>query len=523
LILTHRLSRVAVLVGLCALQQSSWPPPARSAPVSFASDWLAGAARALGGERLLRSLDAIEISGVSVWHQREQSERPEGPWFATFTDFTDVRNIAADAVWRTARARGFSTPDWVDNKNWTDPTSILVASGVGLQRADGGFATASAPWDLGALPVALGPEHVVIAARDASDLRAEPDEMLDGYPHHVVAFTFAGARVRLILNVPSLLPKAVEITRARPYDVFRAPWGDVTQRVTFGIWTLEPEGLRYPRLWHFSTNGEADGTIEITRVRMNPTLSPVDFQIPANVRRQLIDGQQSVADTPFGSAQRPVRELAPGIIKVPGSWDIVEVRQEDGIVMIEGPLSSAYSEKAIDDARRRFGGAPIKAVVTTSDAWPHIGGMREYAARSVPIYALDLNVPILNRLFAAKFTSVPDALAKTPRRPTLHVVSRKTIVGSGANRLEIFPLRTASGERQMMIYWPAHQLLYTSDLFTISQGMVFLPQQVSEAVEAAAREHLVVTSAFGMHFDPLPWATVVRSAAAPPRAGGSDN
>ena len=131
-------------------------------------------------------------------------------------------------------------------------------------------------------------------------------------------------------------------------------------------------------------------------------------------------------------------------------------------------------------------------------------------------------MPILTRLFAAKYESFPDTLARTPRRPALRVVSGRTIVGSGANRFEIYPFRTASSERQMMIYWPAHQLLYTSDLFTISDGQVFLPQQVAEAVEAAAREHLAVATAFGMHYDPLPWATVVDSAAPPPRAAGSD-
>src|SRR5215203_2093186 len=34
----------------------------------------------------------------------------------------------------------------------------------------------------------------------------------------------------------------------------------------------------------------------------------------------------------------------------------------------------------------------------------------------------------------------------------LKVVSGKTTVGSGANRFEIYPFRTATGERQMMIY-----------------------------------------------------------------------
>jgi hypothetical protein len=480
-----------------------------------AGGWLAGAAQTLGGEAKLRGLGAIELDGLSVLHQREQSERPEGPWVITFTDFSDVRSVAKDAVVRTSRTRGYSTPDWVDSKDWTPESTIVVASGVGLRQANGTWGPAGTPWDLGILPLALEPEHVVLAALDAKDAHAEPDETLDGYRHHVVAFTYGDARVRLILNVPSLLPRAVDITRARPYDTYWAPWGDVTERVSFGVWTLEPEGVKFPRLWEFSTGGQTDGTLTITRMRLSAPTPATSFDVPDDVRQLLIAGRRKISDAPLGSPQRPAAELAPGVVHVPGSWDIVEIKQDDGVVILDGPLTSDYSAKVIADATQRFGGAPVKAVITTSDSWPHLGGMREYVARGIPIYALDLNVPILTRLFAAKYETSPDALAKSPKRPNLHVVSGKTVVGTGANRLEVYPYRTASGERQMMVYLPEHQLLYTSDLFTIRGPMIFLPQQVAEAVEAVTREHLVVKSAFGMHYDALPWATIVKSAEPP--------
>jgi hypothetical protein len=477
---------------------------------------LSGAAEAMGGDARLRSLSAVETSGVAVWFHREQSERPEGPWLASFTDFTDVRRFAADLVVRSSRARGFTTNDWVDSTSWTAPSTVVVASGLGLARAEGGVSPAPPPPDLEALPVGLAPERMIVTARDAADLHAEPDRIVDGYLHHSVAFTHAGARVRLILNAPSLLPKAVEITRSHPYNMFLAPWGDVTQRVTFGMWTLEPDGLRYPRIWEFSTNGQPDGSVHITRVRSNPPVDS-DVEISPEAARQAIASRRRIADIPLGSTARPAREIVPGIVKVPASFDIVEVRQDDGIVMIEAPLSSEYSAKAIADAKQRFPGAAIKALVTTSDAWPHIGGTREYVARGAPIYAFDLNVPILRRLFSATYVSDPDALAKAPRAPVLKVVSGKTVVGSGSNRFEIYPFRTATGERQTMIYWPAHKLLYTSDLFTIRNEFIFLPQQVNEAVQAVAREHLDVTAAFGMHYDVLPWDTVVKSGAPPRR------
>jgi hypothetical protein len=488
---------------------------AAAAPADQAPSWLKASAAALGGEEKLRALTAIELDGVSTLYQREQSERPEGPWVATYSDFTDVRDFAADAVRRTARLRGYSTPDWVNNREWLAPGTTFTVSGVSLQKSNDRWVPARTPWEIATLPLAFEPERVVLTALDAADLHAEPDVQLHGYTHHVVAFSSGSTRMRILLNPPSLLPKAVEITRARPFDTFWAPWGDVTQRVTFGVWILEPEGIRFPRLWDFSTGGRPDGRVDITRVRMNAAVDPAGFSIPADVRQNFIANRRRIADIPFGSPQRPAVVLAPGIVKVPANWDITEVQQGDGVVILEGPLVSDYSAKVIADAGKRFGGAAIKAVVTTSDSWPHIGGMREYVARGVPIYALDLNVPILNRLFAATYRSFPDALARASKPARMHPISTKTTLGTGANRIELYPLRTVTGERQMLVYFPEHELLYTSDLFTIAGERIFLPQQVSEAVDAVNREHLSVKRAFGMHYDVLDWAKVVDSAKPP--------
>src|SRR5437762_7688389 len=163
----------------------------------------------------------------------------------------------------------------------------------------------------------------------------------------------------------------------------------MTQRLTLGVWLLEPGGIRYPRLWQYSTGDQPDGTVDLTRVRLNPPTDAADFTIPADARQTIIANRRRIADVPFGSVQRAAKELAPGVVQVPGSWDVVDVKQADGVVIVEGPLTSTYSIKVMEDARTRFSGAPVKAVITTSDAWPHIGGMRESAARAVPIYVLD--------------------------------------------------------------------------------------------------------------------------------------
>jgi len=146
-------------------------------------------------------------------------------------------------------------------------------------------------------------------------------------------------------------------------------------------------------------------------------------------------------------------------------------------------------------------------VISTSDSWPHIAGVREYVAQGVPIYALDLNRPILERLIAAPRHAHPDALARSPRAAKFHLVSGRTALGVGPNRLEVIPIRGETSERQMMVYFPGLKLLYGSDPFQRQpDGSYFYGQTVSELTDAVARERLDVDRFFMMHVGPTPWA-----------------
>jgi hypothetical protein len=122
---------------------------------------------------------------------------------------------------------------------------------------------------------------------------------------------------------------------------------------------------------------------------------------------------------------------------------------------------------------------------------------------------LDVNQPIIKRLVDAPYQTYPDTLARSPRKPDFKIVSSKTIIGSGDNRLEVYPIRTESGERMLMVYAPAHHLLYGSDLVQrLPTGEFFMPQYLSELTDAASREHLVVEKVFAMHSLVLNWSII---------------
>ena len=184
-------------------------------------------------------------------------------------------------------------------------------------------------------------------------------------------------------------------------------------------------------------------------------------------------------------------------------------------MVLEAPISSGYSVKALAEAARRWPGLPVKAVVTTSDSWPHLAGIREYAARGIPIYCLDLNQRIIRRTISAPYTSRPDTQERRPRAPILRPVSERTVLGEGPNRIELYPIRGETSERQMMAYLPGQRLLYGSDPFQqLPDGSLFYPQTVSELRDAAAREHLAPQHFWMMHMGLTPWSLLDKAISA---------
>lgn len=491
--------------ALC-LAAAMAPGAADAAPAPDARALVQKMVDLMGGAERLRGIRSVRIRSIGYYHHMEQSERPEGPWIVNYTQVNELRDFEHSRLRHEEQARAFfyQSADWTP-VNWVFEGGVAASLGrEGRMAPRDAFSAQQAEESL-----QLGPERLGLAALDATDLRLEADTVYRGFAHAVAAFSWKGFPVRIFISRESGLPSAMELTRARPESVFWGPWGDVTFRKSYALWMLEPGGLRLPRTIFTEWNGLPLSSQTVDEIVLNPETSDADFAIPANVRQGFEARKASIEDMPLGRPSTPPLEIAPGLTKIPGSWDVGIVRQPDGLVIIEGPISSGYSAKAMADAQSRYPGLPIKAVVTTSDSWPHIGGLREYVARGIQVFALDHNRAILERLLAARRTATPDAQARAPKSARFTFVSKRTALGTGPNRFEIIPLRTVTGERQMALWFPELKLLYCSDLFQRDQkGAFFLPQTVSEMVSVVEREKLEVQAAFAMHLPLTPWGEI---------------
>jgi hypothetical protein len=337
----------------------------------------------MGGEQKIRDLKSIHFTAVGHRNLLEQSERPEGPYIVDYEQVDEWRDLVHGGWKQETKTR---------NVLEESVHTIIVSEGAAMLKAGAREVPASGE-ELQNAEDALtySPERVLLKALASPDLKRAPDLVLQDVSHHLIEFTLNGFPVRIFLNGETNLPTAVEWVKAYPYGIFWSIWGDVTTRVYYSLWWLQ-EGIHYPLQVDVFRNGMPDRSSVITRLEINLEVPANSIAISPGSRDVFAARPRlTVDDRPFGS--RPAQEPASGIVIIPGPWNSTIVRQQDGIIVLEAPMSSGYSSRLMAEAARRFPGAPVKAVITTSDAWPHIGGLREYVARGVPV--MQQRVPCL--------------------------------------------------------------------------------------------------------------------------------
>lgn len=498
----------AVIPALAVLAVA--PVGAQDAPREDPAALLHAALEAMGGEARWRDLASIRVEGVGHEHALEQSERPEGPWITTYRQFTEIRDLDDGRLRRDQEQRGFWSPEWQPIGIVADREAALFARG----ERRGPAQPSQHAEALEALD--LSPERILLTALAAPDLARVGDTLLQKVPHETFAFTWDDRPVRLYLNAHTRLPAGYALP-ARLGNVFTEMWGDVPTVTVWSLWSVEPGGWLYPRQRDVFRLGHPLERESLTAVAFDVAAPADSFAISDEVRAGFAASKDQGGmlermrpGVSFrGESEEPV-ELAPGVVTTPGMYATTLVEQDDGIVVLDAPMTSAWSRAVLEEASRRFPDKEVKAVVSTSDAWLHVGGVREYVARGIPVHALDLNLPLLERLLDAPRGRAPDALAGSPGAADLRAVSGPIEIGEGPNRLVVYPVHGEGGERMMVVWLPEHRVLYASDLVQIQPvGTAFWPEYLLEVHSVVERHDLAPETVFAMHTPPMSWSRVV--------------
>jgi hypothetical protein len=458
------------------------------------------AIEAMGGRQRLAGIHSASYETIGHTVLSEQSYRQQ-PFITSYE--RDKVTVDFDKQ-RVVRDAHLTWPEADPHTADLDVTIIATSQGGVYHTKQGDSPCSLADIDDTNDTLALGPERLLLNAAAASDLHYEPAQWLRATPHSVIAFTWQGVPIKVLLNAHNHLPDAWE--RTRTFKDFWYAWGDVDQRIYLDNWHVV-QGVIYPTNRVDWRNGVWYASEQVLDPTFNVTVDDKAFAMDAAAATKSV---QSKGWNRIFSDKKRV-ELAPGVELYQGSWNTTLIRQDDGVLVIEAPISGSYVRGILTKVRSEYPGVPIKGVLSTSDSWPHMAGVRQAVAEGVPVYVLDLNKPLLNRLVDAPHRLQPDDLQTHPKAPHWITVGDRVEIGKGDNRVVLYPLRGASTERQYMVYFPAHKLLYASDTLALNgDNTLYDPDLMYEVMQAVAREHLDVETVYAMHQGPTPWVNVQR-------------
>ena len=456
---------------------------------------------AMGGRKRLEQVKSLKLQVIGHTQLMEQSYR-QAPFITSY----ERGQVTLDLVNQGVLTEMKSTwPESDPNQSDSDSTVVVGPDGGVTRSKDGDSPCSLSALDAARQMLALGPARVLLTASDAPDLHFDAPATSRSTSHAVVAFTWHKVPVRVLLNAFNHLPDAVETTQE--FHDFWYFWGDVQQRIYFDNFKLS-QGVAFPTNLVEERNGAVWSSTQTLNVELNVSIDPKAFAMDTKVAKQ--SAASPGWNRPF-RAQKATT-LAPGVDLFPGAWNSTLVKQSDGIVILEAPISETYTRGVIEEAKKRYPGMAVKAVLSTSDSWPHTGGIRFAVAGGLPVYILDLNQPLLDRMISAPHALNPDALEKSKhsKNPNWKIVAGKQELGSGENRVELYPLRGASTERQYMVYFPESRLLYASDTLALNDdGSLYDPELMHEVAQAVKRANLNVDTVFAMHQGPMPWSQVL--------------
>src|SRR3984885_4239224 len=391
-------AELCVVAGVRANEKSPGTPGcAHESPLQCVT----AALEAMGGRDRLQQVASVRLQTVAHTLLADQSYR-QSPYLTSYERGHVTMDLANQRLLAETK---LTWPESDPDQAESDTTLVVGADGGVYHTKFGDSPCSLSDLDAAREALALGPARILLTAAAASDLHFEAPEILRSTSHAIVAFSWRHIPVRVALNPFNHLPDAVETIQV--FHDFWYFWGDVRQRIYFDNWKLI-EGITFPTNLIEERNGVVWRSTQALNVEFNVQMDEKAFDMTAGAVKQ--SAASPGWNRPFNVKQST--PLAPGIDLFAGSWNATIVKEPDGIIILEAPISGLYTQGVIREARKRYPGRPINAVLSTSDSWPHTGGVRLAVAQRLPVYILDLNQPLLDRMMSAPHTIEPDALQK---------------------------------------------------------------------------------------------------------------
>ena len=406
------------------------------------------AVAAEGGADALRGLKGLSIKGDAKFWEPGQSFAPDGdPRFLGDATFTTTWDLAS----------GSARTSWVRDQKYPDPiilkyTETLMPT-IGYVTDEKGSVPMSGIREAAQLRELerASPWLLVKAMNDPKNVDAAGSQKLGAQSLPAVSFSDGGTTFLILFDRKTHLPAAIRtrdddnIHGDSNYDLVLADWkavngAQIAQALSYRIGDVEVARLNY------------------RDVSPNPSIAADTFSVPDSVKaaakpvatanvpyqwviRRLFLTRFLDSDTVFfpNGGGLKLMELAPNVQHAQtGTANNLIIAMKDYLVIFDAPYGEAQSRAAIDAAKAKYPGKPIKYVILTHHHMDHTGGMRTYVADGATVVVPSPDKAYFEKDVKNAHTVVPDDLQKKPRTPEIVEVKDQMTIKDDTTQIHLY-------------------------------------------------------------------------------------
>jgi hypothetical protein len=295
----------------------------------------------------------------------------------------------------------------------------------------------------------------------------------------------------LVLDPMHGYPLALE--RREPHVL----WGDVYVQYSWSIWTPVAGSRAVAPMYAFRL---VDGEVNLQRrhgpARLWPADSATLMTLPATLA--------PINDAPL--EPDTVRVADRTFLLRTASYTNVVTLQRDTVFVLDAPVDAERARRDSAWIGRLFPGRHPIVVIVTDLAWPHIAGVRYWAARRATIVTRAEHRPFIERVLERRWTLAPDALESRRRttRFAIRSVHDGLLLAGGAVR--VLPIDGVGSEGAQMVFLPDAGFLWAGDFVQPGGPESFSRVYAEEVAAAVTRAGIVPTHVAAMHFPLTVWS-----------------
>jgi glyoxylase-like metal-dependent hydrolase (beta-lactamase superfamily II) len=404
---------------------------------------------ALGGREALQKVEDFSVKWKGTNYARNQSLSPDIPYFKADVEGSGLYDSKRNWIVfeQAATLPGFK---------FHNRQIVKVDKGFTLDLVAKSVTPVTNPNFIGNVTRSRFPHILLLAALErATTLRLLGQTDYDGKQHNVIVFaTSDGTQSALYFNAQTNLLSKVENLDTD------ALVGDVTQEFIF------PE---------YRSAGDmkvATGRIVKRGGEVVQELKYSDMQFNTHPNESAFEKPTGFEELPATNPTPTVTALAKDVYlleDVSNGYNVMFVAFKDHILVVEAPLNSATSQKAIAKIKETVPNKPIKYLVLTHYHDDHAGGTRGYMAEGATLVTTAGNKGYFEKMAAATRTIDPDALSKNQRKPVIETIQdRKRVFSDDEHTVEVYDIGPGPHAKEMLIvYLPKEKILFQGDLLNL--------------------------------------------------------